>query len=273
MNWTSGFCEVNGIRLHYLRTGGRKPPLVLLHGLIGSGDCWTPVARLLEDNYDVVMPDARGHGSSSAPTSGYTYDDLSRDAIGLMQELNLVSPVLVGHSMGGMTAAVVASQFDGLAALALADPTFLSSTRQNEVYSSDVADQHRQMLAMGEQAVLDDYRSRYFRRSPELVELLAKARLRTRPAAFQILTPPNPDYRRLMRTIRVKALLVMGDSGVVSLETARELQSLNPQLEVQQIKGVGHGLHYDQPESFAAVLRSFVPLRTEKPRTLRSRQG
>jgi pimeloyl-ACP methyl ester carboxylesterase len=48
-----------GINIHYLRTGGPKPPLVLLHGLTGSGACWIPLARALEGEYDVVMPDAR----------------------------------------------------------------------------------------------------------------------------------------------------------------------------------------------------------------------
>lgn len=66
-NWITGICQVNGINIHYLRTGGDKPPGVLLHGLMTSGVCWTPVARALESNYDVIMPDARGHGNSSAP--------------------------------------------------------------------------------------------------------------------------------------------------------------------------------------------------------------
>jgi N-formylmaleamate deformylase len=63
--WISEVCETNGIRIHYLRTGGAKPPVVLLHGLMGSGACWTSLARALEGEFDVVMPDARGHGGST----------------------------------------------------------------------------------------------------------------------------------------------------------------------------------------------------------------
>ncbi|MGQ3892906.1 alpha/beta fold hydrolase [Legionella sp. CNM-4043-24] len=63
--WTTGICEANGIDVHYLRTGGSKPPLVLLHGLMLNGLCWMPLARILEEDYDVIMPDARGHGYSS----------------------------------------------------------------------------------------------------------------------------------------------------------------------------------------------------------------
>lgn len=107
--WVNGVCEANGINIHYLRTGGSKPPLLLLHGLTASGACWIPLARTLEDEYDVVMPDARGHGHSSAPPGGYRYGNYASDVLGLIHGLGLDAPVLLGHSMGGMTAAVVAS--------------------------------------------------------------------------------------------------------------------------------------------------------------------
>src|ERR1700688_4637663 len=105
--WTTGTCEANGIDVHYLRTGGDKPPVVLLHGLMTKGACWTPLAQALEEEYDVIMPDARGHGNSSAPDHGYRYDDLAADVVCLIDVLGLATPVLLGHSMGGMTAAVV----------------------------------------------------------------------------------------------------------------------------------------------------------------------
>ena len=134
-SWIRGVCEANGLRIHYLRTGGAKPPVVLLHGLTGSGACWAPLARALEGEFDVVMPDARGHGGSSAPDVGYRYDDLANDVGGLVRGLGLARPVLVGHSMGGMTAAVVASRGGGLIrGLILVDPTFLRPERQREVH-------------------------------------------------------------------------------------------------------------------------------------------
>src|SRR5436190_21402204 len=109
-NWTRAVCAANGIDIHYLRTGGARPAVVLLHGLTGSGACWSPLARAVEAEFDVVMPDARGHGNSSTPLTGYRYEDHARDVIGLIQGLGLTAPVLLGHSMGGMTAALVARQ-------------------------------------------------------------------------------------------------------------------------------------------------------------------
>jgi pimeloyl-ACP methyl ester carboxylesterase len=257
--WTSGVCETNGIHMRYLRTGGAKPPIILLHGLMGSGACWTPVARSLEHEFDVIMPDARGHGGSSAPPHGYFYDDHASDVIGLVRGLGLSPPVLLGHSMGGMVAAVVASRRVGiLRGLVLVDPTFLSPERQREVRDSDVADQHRRALGLQKSDLVAEARARHSHRSPEILELQAEARLKTRMAAFDVLTPPNPPYRDVASAIDVPSLLVLGDNPVVSLDVAIKLCSNNPRLRIEQIQNAGHGLPFDQPERLGEAVVSFL---------------
>jgi pimeloyl-ACP methyl ester carboxylesterase len=260
--WSDGVCETNGIDVHYSRVEGGRCAVVLLHGLTGDGACWTPLARTFDGAFDVVMPDARGHGGSSAPDRGYRYDDHARDIAGLIRGLGLARPVLLGHSMGGMTAAVVASrQAEIVRGLVLVDPTFLSPERQREVYDSDVADQHRRALGLAKSDLVAQGRTRHPRRSPEIVERLAEARLKTHLAAFDVLTPPNPDYRQVVSAIDVPILLVIGDSSpVVTLEMAEELRRLNARVRVAQIPDAGHGLPYDQPERLAAVV---VPLLRE----------
>jgi pimeloyl-ACP methyl ester carboxylesterase len=258
-DWIRGTCAANGIDIHYLRTAGDKPPLIALHGLTGGGACWTLLARALEGRYDVIMPDARGHGASSAPPRGYMYCDLADDVIGLIKGLRLDAPVVLGHSMGGMTAAVVASEMGtAIRGLILADPTFLPPERQREVYESDVAGQHRRLLGRNKDEVLAEAMQRQPHRSRELLELIIDARLRTATSAFEVLTPPNPDFRQLVMGIAVPSLLVVGDNGVVTVETARELQELNPRLRHEVIANAGHGLHYDRPNEFAAVVRTFL---------------
>jgi pimeloyl-ACP methyl ester carboxylesterase len=101
-HWKRAICKTNRINMHYIRTGGNKPPLILLHGLMGNGACWTPVALALEKEYDVIMPDARGHGESSVPKYGYSYEDHAKDVEGFIEALELSAPILIGHSMGGM---------------------------------------------------------------------------------------------------------------------------------------------------------------------------
>ena len=257
--WNTAVCEINGINIHYTRTGGNKQPVILLHGLMTNGMCWTGLAHSLENDYDVIMPDARGHGKSSVPDFGYRYEDHADDIAGLINALEIPLPVLLGHSMGGMTAAVVASRKPNLLrGVILADPTFLSSRVQREVRDSDVADQHRKTLKMSLEEVVAKARARHPDRSSETLELLARARLQTSMSAFDVLTPPSPDYRQLVINIDVPSLLVFGDKGVVSSFVAEELQHLNPGLQVEQISEAGHALHLDQPERFAAAVKSFL---------------
>ena len=257
--WSSASCETNGIKIHYTRTGGNKPPLILLHGLMTNGLCWTALARTLEKDFDVIMPDARGHGTSSVPDYGYRYEDHANDVAGLIVALKLPPPVVLGHSMGGMTAAVVASRKPNLLrGLILADPTFLSLKVQREVRDSDVADQHREILKMSFDEVVAEARARHPNRSLESLELFARARLQTSMSAFDVLTPPNPDYKQLVIMIKVPSLLIFGDKGVVSSAVAEELLHLNPGFQIEQIHKAGHSLHLDQPELFSDIVKSFL---------------
>jgi pimeloyl-ACP methyl ester carboxylesterase len=238
--------------VHYLRTGGANPPVVLLHGLTCSGATWLPIARVLERNFDVVMPDARGHGGSSAPLHGYTYADHATDVIGLIDALELERPIVVGHSMGGMVAAVVATRAR-LRGVVLVDPTFLSAERQREVRDSDVAEQHRRVLGLARADLVAELRTRHPQRASELIELLADARQRTSLAAFDVLTPPNPDYREVVRAIEAPSVLVIADRGVVTREQAAELG-----MRVELITDAGHGVPFDQPGRLADVVAGML---------------
>ena len=257
--WRTAICETNAIRMRYTRTGAGKPALVLLHGLASNGLCWTAIARELEDEYDLIMPDLRGHGESSTPEHGYRYADHANDVVGLINGLGVSAPVLFGHSMGGLLAAVVASRQPSLIrGLVLADPTFISPEQQREVRDSDVADQHRRLLNSSLEEVLQDLQTRHPQRALTTLELLARARLETSLSAFEVLTPPYPDYQPLVKSIDVPSLLVIADGGVVSSDLALELQRVNPKLQVVQIKAAGHGLIYDQPGQFSAIVKTFL---------------
>lgn len=258
-NCTSGRCQANDIDIHFLRTGGSKPPLVALHGLVGSGACLSPLASLLESDFDVVLPDARGHGQSDVPDNGYSYSELAADVLGLIEALDLTAPVLLGHSMGGLTAAVVASlPGSTISALVLVDPTFISPEWQREAFESNVAAEHLQLLTSSRSDLLAQARRRSPHRSDHTVRHLVNARLRTSPKAFEVLRPPNPDYRELTRCIRVPTLLVLGERGIVSRDVAKELQRLNPLVHYELITDVGHGLPYDQPNQVGEAARSFL---------------
>jgi N-formylmaleamate deformylase len=270
-NWIDAVCRANGINIHYLRTGGQKPTIIALHGLAGNGKCWSQVARVLENDYDVIMPDARGHGSSSAPQHGYTYQDHANDVIELIRTLGIKSPYLLGHSMGGMTAAMVASRLgSAISGIILADPTFISSEWQHKVHESDVVEQHRQMLKSSKEDLFKEAKAKYRFRSSEVIEYIIQARLQTSVNAFDVLIPPNPEFDELIRNIYVPALMVLGSEGIVSAETARQLNRINPDLQYKLIPDVGHGLPYDEPARLAAAVDAFLRPVTTSARRIKT---
>lgn len=161
--------------------------------------------------------------------------------------------------MGGMTAALLASRKQKLLrGMILAEPTFLSPELQREVYESDVAEQHQRLLNKSPDETLAEARTRQPHRSLDTLKLITHARHQTSISASQVLKPPNPEYQQLMSMIDIPNLLVMGETGVISSAAAEELRSLNPRLQIEKIAGVGHGLHYNRPEEFVAIVKSFL---------------
>ncbi|MFL5807274.1 MAG: alpha/beta fold hydrolase [Roseiflexaceae bacterium] len=114
-HWTQGDIIATGIRQHYYRTGrGDKPPLVLLHGILEGALAWLRTARALEQDYDVVMIDTRGHGDSDGIATGYSQALLAADAAGVIRALGLGPARLLGFSQGAGTAILVAAEHPGL---------------------------------------------------------------------------------------------------------------------------------------------------------------
>ena len=94
------------MELYYREYGSyreRHPTLILLHGLLGSSSNWHSIARKLEANHHVIVPDLRNHGRSPH-SDDVGYPSLAQDVADLMDEHGLDSAVLIGHSMGGKAA-------------------------------------------------------------------------------------------------------------------------------------------------------------------------
>jgi N-formylmaleamate deformylase len=122
--WSEGSIQANDLTIHYSRTGGTgKPQLLLLHGVMDNGLCWTPVARDLQARFDVLMPGARGHGRTRGSLEHFSYPQLADDVAALIGALSLEKPSLFGHSRGAMTSVVVAVRYPDLVrAIVLEDP-------------------------------------------------------------------------------------------------------------------------------------------------------
>ena len=111
--------------LHVMRTGGDKPPVILLHGIQVSGLMWLRTAKALEDQFDVVIPDFRGHGRSGKVNSDLAPDTFVNDIITIMNNLNLQRTFVVGHSMGADVAGRLAVEAN-LRGVVLVDPALVN---------------------------------------------------------------------------------------------------------------------------------------------------
>jgi pimeloyl-ACP methyl ester carboxylesterase len=101
---------------------------VLSHGVTDNGLIWTRIARVLEQDYDVIMYDQRGHGLSDAPEGGYDFQNQTLDLLGLIAALDLKQPRAMGHSAGAAILAAAAGEHPELfSCVILEDPPWGSA--------------------------------------------------------------------------------------------------------------------------------------------------
>jgi pimeloyl-ACP methyl ester carboxylesterase len=100
--------EAGGVRLAYRAWGARAaPPLVLLHGLGEGAADWDGVAPAFARHWRVYALDLRGHGRSDWP-GAYSIELMRADVLGFLDALGLDQVDLIGHSMGGLVACLLA---------------------------------------------------------------------------------------------------------------------------------------------------------------------
>ena len=98
-----------GVRLRYACVGPRRGrPLLLLHGYPDSWFSFSRILGLVPPDWQLIIPDQRGHGNSERPPGGYTPEQLALDAIALLDALGIESASVVGHSMGSFVAQRIA---------------------------------------------------------------------------------------------------------------------------------------------------------------------
>lgn len=236
-DWQSGFVESNGIRLHYTRTGGTKPPFVLAHGVTDDGLCWTPVAESLA---------------------------------GAIAGLGLRRPAILGHSIDAVTTLVLAAAYPDLpAAILLEDPPAWWATpagsptpgedrragwrrRMHDLKRKTreelIADQRAEMPAWAE-AELGPWADAKLRVSLNVLDLFSFD-----PAA-------TVDWSTTLPRIACPALLISGDparGAIVDQNAVEALRTMVKQLRVAHIPDAGHSIHRDQFDRFLEADRAFL---------------
>ena len=111
--YSEKWAEVGDLSVRYLDWGGDGPTVLALHGLASSANWYDLVSPLLQNNYRVIAPDQRGHGRTTQARSGYDWQTLSSDAVGLLDQLGIQRAAVLGHSWGGNVAINVAADAPG----------------------------------------------------------------------------------------------------------------------------------------------------------------
>lgn len=278
-NWFSGDLTANGINIHYHRTGGDKPPLVVSHGFSDNGLCWTRVAQVLEKDYDVIMPDARGHGLSDAPEGPYTAQVHAADLAGLIQALNLGKPALMGHSMGAATTATTTALYPDLVAAAiLEDPPWFgpdseratASPKEREAWSRARLERIQRFKAMTLAQVIQEGHAAHEHPTWDKIEFEPWAQAKQQ-MSLNVLSGNQPRGIQELRgrwqdqvpQIQCPTLLVTADSekdGIVTLEIARQVTQMNTQIQVVHLPGAGHNIRRERFHPFIWTVAGFLSI-------------
>jgi N-formylmaleamate deformylase len=264
-HWTQDTLSVNGVPIHYTRTGdGSKPPLVLLHGFSDHGLCWLRVACDLEADYDIILMDARGHGRSARVQPGEEIDQAA-DAAGLIQALGLNRPILGGHSMGAHTSANTAARFPELVrALLLEDPPWWDVSPATAPQTQR-PDPYRDWLltipTLSDEAILTKCRTD----SPTWAEVELPAWVESkRMFDLNFLhshTIANRPWQAAVPAIGCPALLLTADTtrqALVSPSVAQQVATLNPLFQVKHIPGAGHNIRRENYAEYIAAVKGFL---------------
>ena len=267
--WQSGIVKSNGIHLHYTRTGGNKPPLVLLHGVIDDGLCWSPVARVFEHDYDVIMLDARGHGRSDGPQSGYDPITQARDVAGMIAALNLAKPRILGHSMGAVTALVFAAMYPDLPhAIALEDPPAWwlpyepepDADQQIAAFINDILS----LVNKPRDQMIADVKADHPHWTDAELEPWADAKQRfnqsVATSVFNALNPQTVDWQTLLPNVRCPTLVIRADveqGGILDPAGVTALRTLIPHVQSAQIGNAGHSIRRDQFDDYMKLVQAF----------------
>ncbi len=268
-DWTEGDVAVDGINIHYYRTGTRgKPPVVLLHGFTDSGLCWRRLATDLAADYDLVMPDAVGHGKSGGPERGFRTRAVS-DVVAVIESLGVDRPAVIGHSMGGSTAAGVAAAIpDRVRAAILEDPGWRDATAPPVASARGLALGSPEWAAWNRSYKELTPEARHARAAEERAQWpaedipdWAEAKAQFNLAVLDHQDEPRPPWREVVAKITCPVLLVTADvarGAIITPEQADEAMGLLRAGRVAHIPGAGHNIRREQYEPFRAAVAAFL---------------
>jgi N-formylmaleamate deformylase len=265
--WQSGDVTANGIGMHYYRTGGDKPQLVVSHGGSDSGLCWTRVTRELEADYDVIMPDARCHGLSDSPEGQSGFESQAHDLADFIRVLGLDKPAIGGHSMGAMSSLYCAAHYpDLMRCLILEDggigfnfgPDAPGSAERNEAIAREM-DRQR---SLSREELIELGR----KQSPKWDEVelgpWADSKLQNRLNPRMLFKERlSITWQEALAKVACPVLVLTADNSLGSMiapEHVAEAKAIKPSLKVVNLSGAGHNIRREAFDGFVKAVREFL---------------
>jgi pimeloyl-ACP methyl ester carboxylesterase len=276
--------EIDGRRVNYADYGeprGDARPVVLVHGLAACWQSWLEqIPRLAAEGRRVVALDLPGFGASEMPAQKISIEGFGRTVESLCDELDLGQVVLVGHSMGGFTAAEMAIQYPRrVERLVLQAAAGISS---NDLKHEPLMAGARVVAAFGARAAASSRRVAARPRA-RWAALQAAIRYPSRiPAdfAYELLSHAGTDgflpameaimaydFRDRLPSVECPTLVVWGDKdALVPLSDADQYARSIPNARKVVFEDTGHSPMMERPESFNELLVEFLgEERAERP--------
>jgi N-formylmaleamate deformylase len=251
---------VNGIRLHYVRLGLGRPPLVLIPGITSPAVSWEFVGERLADHNDVYVLDNRGRGLSQGGADlGYRLDDYAADTESLIRALALERAAIVGHSMGARIAVRLAARApDCVGKLVLVDPPVSGPGRRPYPLPLDFYLASLDLVSRGE-GFEDMKKSLPW--SEEQLELRMEwlpTCDRTAIAESHRSFHEEEIHSDLPRIAAETLLLYAEKGGTVSEADADEILRALKSGRKQRVDGAGHMIPWDRLDAFVSAVQGFL---------------
>ena len=250
--------SLNGIELAFERRG-RGVPLVLIHGYPLDHTIWYPVIPLLQDDFDIILPDLRGFGESSSPGASSLMVDMSEDIAALLDSLKIKKAAIVGHSMGGYVTLAFARGFAGrMLGLGLVASQALADAPEKKIARYQEAEH---VLSHGVGDVAADMSSK-LTDNPDLQAQLKDLIMRQNPqglAGALHAMAERQDSMQLLQDLNAPVVLVHGlVDKLIPVDRARTIKKVVKQGNLTEIEGVGHMPMMDAPRETAEALRILI---------------
>ena len=251
--------HVNGLDFNVREIGSTQPALVFIHYWGGTGRTRDLVAKSLSERHRCIAPDLRGWGGSDRMAMSYDLHVQADDIAAIVQSLGLSHYILVGHSMGGKIAQILASRRPtGLKGLVLVGPAPPTPLPVPEEQKKAILDSYQ--TPAGTDFALSVITEKKL--SPGLRKQVVEDSLGGAPAAKSAWTEQGMalDIGGLVGTINVPTTVILGNADKVEHEDVlrRELASRIKGTEFIILPGVGHLSPLEAPAEVAAAITKAI---------------